>query len=549
MSRIMQSMRDMSTETVQDSIMTTNHLASVITKARDQQLADLLRRSAARMPNKLALVFRDYRDTFRELDEVVNRTANALAARKIVKGDRVAILARNSRSFVILRFALARIGAVTTPVNFMLNADDLAYVLDHSGARALICQDDLCRGADAALDQLAEGPDLLFSIAHDGAPVSDRWEPVEPLFDFADMAERRIEMDPDDPVQMMYTSGTESRPKGAMLTSSALYAQYMTVITDGEMQSDAVELHCLPLFHCAQLDCFLTPDLYLGATSILHDGADPLAMFETIQNEKVTKLFCPPTVWIALLCHPDFDKYDLSSLTQGYYGASIMPTATIEELLDRLPNMRLYNFYGQTEMAPCATILRPEEQLIKLGSAGKPGLNVETRVVDDADNALPVGEVGEIVHRSPHLILGYYKDPEKTAEAFTGGWFHSGDLGRFDEDGFLYVVDRKKDMVKSGGENVASREVEEVIFRHPKVAEVAVFGIPHPKWIEAVTAVVVPRPGESVTAEEIDSYCREALSQFKRPRKIFVRGALPKNASGKILKRELREEFATSFQT
>ncbi|MGR3376313.1 acyl-CoA synthetase [Salipiger abyssi] len=519
-----------------------------IKRARNQQLGDLLRRSAARYPDKLALAFRDRRDTFRQLDEVVNRAANALAELGIGKGERIAILARNSRAFVILRFALARIGAVASPVNFMLNAEDVGYILQHSGARGLICQDSMCALAEEALGMLSGGPDILLSIAHAGTEVSDRWRPAEALFEHPDTSEPWVAVEPDDPIQMMYTSGTESRPKGAMLSSGALYAQYVTVISDGEMRADAVELHCMPLFHCAQLDCFITPDLYLGATSILHDGADPVAMFEAIQTEKVTKLFCPPTVWILLLRHPDFGKYDLSSLRQGYYGASIMPTAVIKELSERLPNMRLYNFYGQTEMAPCATILQPEDQLTKLGSAGRPGLNVETRVVDDEGNDLPVGEVGEIVHRSPHLILGYYNDPEKTAESFKGGWFHSGDLGRFDEDGYLYVVDRKKDMIKTGGENVASREVEEAIFHHPQVAEVAVFGVPHPKWIEAVVAVIVPKGGGTLTAEEIDAYCYEHLSHFKSPKHVAIREALPKNASGKILKRELRMEFAEIFE-
>ncbi|HEV7415376.1 MAG TPA: AMP-binding protein, partial [Tianweitania sediminis] len=261
------------------------------------------------------------------------------------------------------------------------------------------------------------------------------------------------------------------------------------------------------------------------------------------------KLFCPPTIWIALLRHPDFDRRDLSSLQAGYYGASIMPTAVIEEMLRRLPQMRLFNFYGQTEMAPVATILKPEEQLSKLGSAGRPALNVETRVVDDEDHPVPTGEVGEIVHRSAHLITEYYNDPGKTAEAFRNGWFHSGDLGRFDEDGYLYVVDRKKDMIKTGGENVASREVEEAIFRHPDVAEVAVFGVPHPKWIEAVTAVVVPKAGSVVSAEMIMTYCREHLSSFKAPKHVEIVNQLPKNASGKILKRDLRVAHADVFRT
>jgi fatty-acyl-CoA synthase len=217
-----------------------------------------------------------------------------------------------------------------------------------------------------------------------------------------------------------------------------------------------------------------------------------------------------------------------------------MPVEVLRELAARLPGVRLWNFYGQTEMAPLATILQPDEQLPHAGSAGRPGLNVETRVVDENGNPLPPGEVGEIVHRSPHATLGYYNDEEKTAEAFRGGWFHSGDLGVVDEDGYLAVVDRKKDMIKTGGENVASREVEEALFQLPGVAEVAVFGIPHPRWIEAVTAVVVPKDGAGLTADQVRAHAWEALAGYKRPKYVAFAKELPKNPSGKILKKELR---------
>ncbi|MFD1510917.1 acyl-CoA synthetase [Lacimonas salitolerans] len=518
----------------------------MIRRARGQQLGDMLRRSAARTPTKTALVFRDHSDTFADLDAAVNRAAHALEARGIAKGDRVALFTHNNRAFVVLRYALARLGAVTTPVNFMLTAPDVAYILTHSGARMLIAEDALCATADAALAEM--GQDMpKFAIPHAGVDAPQGWQPVADLLEHDDASEVWRDVDADDPIQMMYTSGTESRPKGALQTSAALYAQYSSCIIDGEMTEDAISLHCLPLFHCAQLDCFLSPDLYLGVTSIVHDKADPAEMLAAIEAHGVTKLFCPPTIWIALLRHPDFDKRDLSSLNAGYYGASIMPTAVIEELSQCLPNMRLFNFYGQTEMAPLATILKPHDQLRKLGSAGRPALNVETRVVDDNDTPVPVGEVGEIVHRSPHLITEYYNDPDKTSDAFRGGWFHSGDLGRFDEDGYLYVVDRKKDMIKTGGENVASREVEEAIFRHPEVAEVAVFGVPHPKWIEAVTAVVVPKTGATLTSDAVMAYCRDALAHFKAPKHIEIAESLPKNASGKILKRDLRQEYAKVF--
>ena len=254
----------------------------------------------------------------------------------------------------------------------------------------------------------------------------------------------------------------------------------------------------------------------------------------------MTKLFCPPTVWIGLLRHPDFDRRDLSSLTKGYYGASIMPVEVLKELLQRLPGVSLFNFYGQTEMAPLATLLPPEEQVRKAGSAGRAALNVETRVVDDDDEPVAPGTIGEIVHRSPHAMLGYWNDPEKTAEAFRNGWFHSGDLGVLDEEGYLTVVDRKKDMIKTGGENVASREVEEVIYGHPAVSEVAVFGTSDPRWIEAVTAAVVPRQGGAVDPDELVAFCKERMAGYKVPKRVVVVDSLPKNASGKVLKRELR---------
>lgn len=220
-----------------------------------------------------------------------------------------------------------------------------------------------------------------------------------------------------------------------------------------------------------------------------------------------------------------------------------MPTAIIEEISQRLPNLRLFNFYGQTEMSPLATALKPEDQLRKLGSAGLPVLNVEIRLVDEDDNVVSVGETGEIVLRSPQITLGYYKDAAKTQDSFKGGWFHSGDLGVMDEEGYLYIVDRKKDMIKTGGENVASREVEEVIFKHPHVVEVAVFGIPHPHWIEAVTAAVVLRPDAHLAKDELMAYCRESLAGYKCPKYIQFVEALPKNASGKILKRDLKIQF------
>lgn len=516
---------------------------SDVNRARTRTISDILHLQAKRSPEKIALSYEGRNDSFAALDALVSRAAGALHAAGIAAGDRVAMLSHNNRAFVILRFAIIRAGAIFTPINFMLNAEEIAYILDHSGASALIVEDALCATADEAMARLSSPLAIKAFLPHACAESPPGWLNAEDWFDHEEMTSPVAVRGEDDPVQIMYTSGTESRPKGVLLSSRALMAQYVSCIVDGGMDADDVELHCLPLYHCAQLDCFLTVDLYLGARSVLMRAPDPALMLEAIEKEAITKLFCPPTVWISLLRHPDFDRRDLSSLVKGYYGASIMPTAVIEELSARLPRLRLWNFYGQTEMAPVATILKPHDQLSRLGSAGRPALNVETMVVDDDDEPVGPGIVGEIVHRSPQAMLGYFRDEAKTAEAFRNGWLHSGDLGRFDEGGYLYVVDRKKDMIKSGGENVASREVEEVLFGHPSVSEVAVFGLPDDKWIEAVTAVVVAREGQFVDIAEIEQYCREKLAPYKRPKSIHLAPSLPKNASGKVLKRELRAQF------
>ncbi|WP_406675378.1 acyl-CoA synthetase [Nonomuraea sp. N2-4H] len=504
---------------------------------RQHTIGDLLRRSAARHPAKTAIVFGDLRQSYADLDLMVNRTANALAARGVRKGDRFAVFSHNNHAFVVAYFALARLGAISVPVNFMLGAEEVAYILEHSGATGILAEEALLPVAREAVNERVTVRGVI------GAE-QDGWEPFSAWSSHDDDSEPAVEIADDDPIQIMYTSGTESRPKGAVLSSRSLISQYVTCMVDGEMSHDDVEVHALPLYHCAQLHCFLTPGIYLGATNIVLPGASPAVILATIEGERATKLFCPPTVWISLLRHPDFDRRDLSSLRKGYYGASIMPVEVLKEIAARLPDVRLFNFYGQTEMAPVATILRPEEQLTRLGSAGRPALNVETRIVDDADRPVPPGTVGEIVHRSPHAMLGYWNDPDKTAEAFRGGWFHSGDLGVMDADGYLSVVDRKKDMIKTGGENVASREVEEAIYQHPAVAEAAVFGVPDEKWIEAVTAAVVLRQGSELTAGELIGFLRGRLAPFKTPKRVVFVDALPKNASGKVLKRELRDTMA-----
>jgi fatty-acyl-CoA synthase len=523
--------------------------AAPVARARQHSLGDLLHRSAARYPDKLAVVAGDLRVSYAEFDAAVNRTAHALADRGLAKGDRLALLSHNCWPYVVLAFATARLGVVLVPVNFMLGAEEIAFILRHSQASGMVAEAGLAGTAERALAAAGIQGGVRGWIGASGTAPAAGWEDVDAWWQSGDDTMPDVPIADDDPLRLMYTSGTESRPKGVMLSSRSLISQYVSCAVDGGMGPDDIEVHALPMYHCAQLDCFFCVDVYLGATSIVLPGPDPAVLLATIARERVTKLFCPPTVWISLLRHPDFDTTDLSSLRKGYYGASPMPVEILRELQRRLPDVLLWNFYGQTEMAPLATILRPAEQLERAGSAGRASLNVETIVVDDDGRRVPPGQVGEIVHRSPHAALGYYNDEDKTAEAFRGGWFHSGDLGVLTEDGYLSVVDRKKDMIKTGGENVASREVEEAIYELDSVAEVAVFGISHPHWVEAVTAVVVPKDGVTVTVEDIQAHVRNRLASYKRPKYVVLTDALPKNPSGKILKRELRQQHANLAAT
>ncbi|GAA1587293.1 fatty acyl-CoA synthetase [Leucobacter aridicollis] len=520
-------------------------LQATISSARADTLGEHLRRSAARRPHKTALIDGDTTLTFAELDRLANRFANALAECGVQPGERIALLSRNCWQFAVTAYGAARAGAILVPLNFVLTAGEIGPLLDVAQPKILIAQTELVETGEAAVSKSGWAVATLVEITAEAAVApAPGWIPFDEILATSRDEAPAPVVGADDPIRIMFTSGTESRPKGAVHSSRSLGSEYLSSVVEGGMDGDDIDLHALPLYHCAQLDCFLGPDIMLGVTSILLPAPDPATILRKIAEHRVTKFFAPPTVWISLLRSPEFDDADLSSLKKGYYGAAAMPVEVLLELQRRLPNLQLWNFYGQTELAPVATILPPHEQLSHAGSAGRPVLHVETRVVDEHGEPVPVGEVGEIVHRSPQLALGYWNAPEQTAEAFRGGWFHSGDLGVFDEDGRLRIVDRSKDMINTGGENVASREVEEALYEHAAIAECAVFATPHPKWVETVTAAVVLTAGATATEEELRAHTRERLAAFKVPTVVHVVATLPKNPSGKILKRELRERFA-----
>lgn len=523
--------------------MQSQDLDAIVARARSNGLGDVPRRSARRHPDKTAIIDGDVVLSFTDFDRLVDRAAAALQNNGFSVGDRVALLSHNCWEYAVLAFATARAGVVLVPVNFMLTAEEIAYILGHCRARGFIVESDLTATADEAMRRGGVVTTRV-ALAPAGREAPPGWDDFAHWLD-TDNAPPSPHIDDDQLMRLMYTSGTESHPKAAMHSSRSLMWQYVSTIVAGEMAHDDVEIHSLPLYHCAQLDNFLATDIYLGATSIILPRPEPETVLRTIERHRVTNYFAPPTVWISLLRSPVFDQVDLSSLRKGYYGASAMPVEVLAEIRERLPDLRLWNFYGQTEMAPLASALGPADQEAHAGSAGRPVANVETTILDDKDEPVAAGVVGEIAHRSPHLMLGYLDDPDRTAQAFRGGWFHSGDLGFYDEHGLLHVVDRKKDMIKTGGENVASREVEEVLYRHSGVEEVAVFGLAHPVWVEAVVAAVVPRDGVTLTEQDVVAHCRGHLAGFKTPKRVFFVDSLPKNPSGKLLKRELREMFGS----
>ena len=507
-----------------------------------QTLGDLLRRTAARVPQKTAIVCGERSWTYSEFDQLCDRFAAGLHALGVRAGDRVAILARNSDAFAVVRFAVARLGAILVPINFMLNAQEVAYVLRHSGAKMLCMDSELTPlGREAASLNTEVQECIWLPSEHPTAPPEDlkRFEDLLVSKDSVPSVHLEAGM----PAQIIYTSGTESTPKGALLTHESLLWEYVSCLVDAEIASEDLILHALPMYHCAQLDCFLGPAIYVGSTNIITSRPVPENLLPLLERHRVTSFFAPPTVWIALLRSPLFEQSDLSALRKAYYGASIMPIEVLREMQRRLPEVRLWNLYGQTEIAPVATILKPQDQLRKPGSAGRPVLNVETRIINESGAEVAVGEVGEIVHRSPQLARGYYRDEERTEMAFEGGWFHSGDLATRDDEGYITIVDRRKDMIKSGGENVSSREVEETIYQLAEVAEVAVFGLPDPTWVEAVTAVVVLKERQSLAPAQLIAHCAARLGAFKVPKRVLFAENLPKNPSGKVLKRQLRETY------
>jgi fatty-acyl-CoA synthase len=518
--------------------------------ARRMSHAEQLARTARRSPDVVAFRFQGIDRTFNELDERVSRLAGALGARGVRPGDRVATLMTNRLEVVETYLASSRLGAICVPINFRLVADEVAYIAQDSGAMALVVDEQLTAVARGARER-ADNVTTCFVTAGDPLAAGAGAEDYESALAVAD-GPPTVDVSEHDAAFIMYTSGTTGRPKGAVLSHFNLLMNTMNMIAGmGFPDDDRRWLSGLPLFHIGGLNGIL-PYLLLGGTSVILPSGqfDANEVVDLLERERISACYFVPTQWQAICAVPDIASRDLSALRRISWGASVAPPSVLQAMAEAFPGVPNYNAFGQTEMSSVTCVLKGEDAIAKMGSVGTPIVNVEVAVVDDDMKPVAQGDVGEIVYRGPTVMQGYWNKPEATEEAFRGGWFHSGDLVREDEDGFYYVVDRKKDMIISGGENIYCAEVEAVIDGHPGVREVAVIGKSDPKWVEVPVAIVVPNdPDAPPTTEEIVEWCRARMASYKKPADVVIVEAMPRNASGKILKTQLRSQLGVTRES
>jgi len=496
-------------------------------------LGHMARRNARLYPDKVGLVCENEQYTFQQFNQRVNRLANALAGLGVGKEDRVVYLNFNCHRSVETKFALAKLGAVEVPLNFRLVGEEIVYIVNDAQAGVFMMGSEF-------RDLVGSVRKRLSSVAHfisvGGGEAMLDWE------DFTGSASERepeVDVDEDDVVIQMYTSGTTGKPKGCMLTHRNIIEANYGMTCEWHVGEDDVFIAAQPIFHIAAAGILFTT-VFAGATTVIQRKFDSKQLLELIQSHRATFTGLLPQAARAVLLRPDFKEYDLGSLR-------FFVTAYEPDLIKKageLLGCNVMEYYGSTETTANVTFhnhTRTKYQ--KLTSCGRPARNVDVRIVDDEDNELPSGRVGEIVVRGASNMKGYWKLPGPTAGTIRDGWLHTGDIGYMDEDGYVYIKDRKKDMIRTGGENVYCKEVEDVIYTHPAVYEVAVIGVPDERWGETVKAVVALKEGASATGEEIIEFCKNHLASYKKPTSVDFVQALPRNSSGKVMKAVLREKY------
>jgi acyl-CoA synthetase (AMP-forming)/AMP-acid ligase II len=501
----------------------------------DMGWSAVLAHHAARTPDKAITIFEGVSTTYGEMQRRASALAGGLTARGVGRGDVVALLSYNCPEVLETIFAANHLGAIAMPINWRLAAPEVRYILEHSGARALVCDQPLVDLANEATKGVDAPPAqvCISSVAPDG------WTTLAEVR-AASTGVPRSPAAGDDLHRLMYTSGTTGRPKGVMLTHANLAWKNLAHIIEFGFTSADLGLACGPLYHVGALDLTTTSLIAAGATTIIHRSFDAAAVVDELEGSRVTTVWLAPAMVNAIMALPDIEQRDLSSVRVVINGGEKMPIPLIQRLQRTFPSAWFADAYGLTETVSGDTFLDRDSMLSKLGSVGRPCLYLEVDIWDDEGRSLAAGVAGEIVMRGPKVFPGYWRDPDATAAAFAGGWFHTGDIGVRDDDGYLFIVDRLKDMIVSGGENIASSEVERVLYEHDAVLEVAVVARPDERWGEVPVAFVVLREGATATADELLDRCRAELARFKVPKTITFLDALPRNPSGKVLKRELR---------
>ncbi len=484
-------------------------------------------------PNKRGLIFEGRAITYKEWNARANRAANAFLALGVTPGDRVGLLMMNSPEFLECFFGLAKIGAIITPLNWRLAPPELTYIANDAGIRALVYGQEYAPTVAALRGKIAASNFIAVGDAADDMSYSA-------FIANASDAEPQAAGAGDDALVIMYTSGTTGKPKGAVLTHNNLFFDSCTVAFSSDWRWNDRVLVALPLFHIGAL-IYVVINIHTGSTTVLMRAFDPAGFLKTIQDCRVNSFLAVPAMLNFMLQVPNFNDYDLSSLRWALCGTAPVPVPLLQEWARR--GIAIQQSYGLTECTGGAAMLASDRALDKIGSTGLPMFHTDIRVVNDQGADTQLGEVGEILIRGPHVMREYWQNPQATAAAIREGWLYTGDLGRLDDEGYLYIVERKKDMIISGGENIYPAEVESVLIAMPQIAEAAVIGYPDKDWGEAVCAVARLKEGQTLTLEQVVAHCAGKLGKYKIPKKLVIsEQPLPRNPAGKLLKRVLREQ-------
>jgi len=503
-------------------------------------LGGLVARNARTVPDKEGLVFGERRYTWKEVDARSNAVANALAAAGVAKGDKVAMWMTNSDFFVLAFYGIVKAGGVAVPVNFRLAPPEAEYIFQNCDAVALVCDE----AFGPAVAEMRPRLKAVRAIWSAGAGQVEGMAPLAEAIAGGDARDPGVAVDESDDSEILYTSGTTGRPKGALLThhNQMVVATTMAILVN-IAPSDRI-LHVAPLFHSAELNLYLNPGTYVGATHVVLPAFVPNQVLETIQREKITQFFGAPVMYNFMMAVPDFERYDLSSVRYYGYGAAPMAAESVRQMIAKFKTDRFFCLCGLTEGGPGGVALLPADQVRKAGAGGKYIVNMESRLADPEGRTITMpGVVGELVLKGETIMKGYYQNPQATAATIRDGWLYTGDLGVMDEEGYITLVDRSKDMIITGGENVYSKEVEDAIYEHPAVAEAVIIGVPHPEWGETVAAVAALKPGQTLELSELRAFLKPRIADYKIPRRLEIVDQLPRNVSGKVLKYRLRETF------